>query len=474
MGADLETTSTSVTFTFAGTGASFLCALDSTTFSACPGGVAGEASYSSVPYGEHLFQVMSVGEHGTPDLTPAEFEWVSGTDVAPDVTITAAPPTTGDTATSGQIEFSSTDPEAAFLCVLDGGIEISCTSPYVYTDLLAGEQNPHSFEVTATRADLLPSVTLLAAAHEWVITDEAAPTTTLMAPLPTNPSGNDVTVHFIGSDNGTVSANLEFECALDGLPFEPCSSPWQLTDLTGGEHTIEVRAIDEVPLTGAAVSHTWNVIAPPLTVITNTTVAGDVPAGEVSASATGELEFFDQPGSTYTCRLDPIDEFSPAFTACTSPLAYDLANGAHVLEVRAHTLPLLGQSMLESPAAEYEWTIEAQDMTAPTTTINLGPADPTTSTSATFVFSATDNLTAPVDMTYECSLDGAPFEDCDSGIVYVDLPIGERSFAVQRDRQRHGAQRRRAGDATSGRSTRLARSTRWLAPTSRSSWVAPP
>ena len=66
--------------------------------------------------------------------------------------------------------------------------------------------------------------------------------------------------------------------------------------------------------------------------------------------------------------------------------------------------------MLESPAAEYTWTIDAADTTDPDTTIQLGPADPTANTSATFLFGGTDNLTAPVDLEFECSLDGAAFD----------------------------------------------------------------
>ncbi|SDU18316.1 parallel beta-helix repeat (two copies) [Jiangella alkaliphila] len=428
-GPDFETTATSFSFEFSGTGATFMCALDSTAFEPCVSGV----SYPDVPYGEHLFQVFTVGQFGTPDTTPAEFEFVSGTDVAPDVTITDAPPATGGTASTGTIEFSSTDPEAAFTCVLDGGPELPCSSPFEYTDLLAGEQNPHTFEVTATRADLLPSVTLETALHEWVVTDDTAPETTLLAPLPSNPSGNEVEFRFTGSDNGTIPANLEFECALDAAPFEPCSTPWTLPELAGGEHTFQVRAVDETPLTDLTpATHTWNVIAPPLTTITNEAPAGvDVPDGETSTSATGELSFVDQPGSTYECRLDAVDPDVDPFEPCTSPYPYDLSNGEHVFEVRATTLPLAGQSMTESPAAEYTWTIDASDTTAPTTTLQLGPANPTTNSSATFVFGGTDNLTAPADLTFECSLDGAAFADCESGDVYTGLTVGDHTFAVR-------------------------------------------
>ena len=244
-------------------------------------------------------------------------------------------------------------------------------------------------------------------AHEWVITDDVAPDTILLAPAPTNPSGNQVDFHFTGIDNGTIADNLEFECLLDAGElgngeFTPCSSPWHIADLVGGTHTFQVRAIDETPLTDTTpASHTWDVIAPPLTVITNEAPVGtEVLEGEVSTSATGELSFFDQPGSTYECRLDAdnaVDPDAVPFEDCTldNPYPYDLSNGEHTFEVRARTLPLNGQRMLESPAAEYTWTIDAADTTDPETTIQLGPADPTANTSATFLFGGTDNLTAP-------------------------------------------------------------------------------
>ncbi|WP_162605917.1 right-handed parallel beta-helix repeat-containing protein [Jiangella aurantiaca] len=429
MGVDLETTSTSVTFTFSGTGASFRCALDSTVFEPCTS----PKEYTDVPYGEHEFRVFAVGEFGTPDLSPAVFEWVSGTDVAPDVTITSGPPATGSTATSGTIEFSSADPQASFLCVLDGGPERPCSSPFEYADLLAGEQNPHTFEVTATRTDLLPSVTLNTATHEWVINDEAAPETVLLA-TPSSPSGNEVEFRFTGSDNGTVPANLEFECRLDGVdPWAGCSSPHTIADLTGGEHTFEVRAVDEtLQADPEPASYSWDVIAPPLTTITNEAPAGvDVPDGDISISATGELSFADQPGSTYECRLDAVDTDVDLFTPCESPYSYDLSNGEHVFEVRATTLPLNGQRMTESPAARYTWTVDAADTTAPDTTIQLGPANPATSTSATFLFSGTDNLTAAGNLTFECSLDGSDFAGCQSGDAYTGLTGGPHTFAVR-------------------------------------------
>ncbi|MDQ4052551.1 MAG: DNRLRE domain-containing protein [Actinomycetota bacterium] len=428
-----ETTSRSITFTFDGTGASFLCRLgdENAPFEECPGGAPGQATYTNLAYGEHLFEVMAVGAQGTPDASPAQFTWIVGTDVAPDVTITSAP-TSGTESTTAAFEFGSTDPTATFNCSLDSAPMTPCTSPWTYEGLLAGAQNPHTFTVEATNPTLLESVVTNEAIHEWTITDDAAPDTTLLSPLPADPSGNQVEFRFTGSDNGTPAANLTFECSLDGAPFAACSSPWNVSELTGGEHTFEVRATDETALTDPSpASHTWNVIAPPLTTITNTTPQGDVPVGTTSSSATGELSFVDQPGSTYECRLDAVDPAVDPFEPCTSPYLYELSNGEHVFEVRATTLPVNGQGMKESPAARYTWRIDAADTLPPDTTIQLRPANPTTNTSATFAFSGTDNRTAPGDLTFECSLDGAAFQGCQSGDVHTGLAVGDHTFAVR-------------------------------------------
>jgi parallel beta-helix repeat protein len=414
MGVDLQTEATSVTFEFSGTGASFECALDSTVFTPCTS----PAVSDSVPYGAHLFRVQAVSALGTRDATPAEFEWESGFLTAPDVTLLSAPPT-GTDATTATFEFNSTDPAASFLCTLDG-LTAPCASPALYTGLRAGVE--HTFEVVATKANLL--VEGVPAEWVWTIIDTVAPETQLQPPLPASPSGTEVELLFTGTDNGTLPADLDFECALDGGPFAPCSSPHQLSSLPGGPHVFEVRALDQAGLADASpATFTWDVVAPPATVITS------APA-ELSTSPDATFTFVDQPGSTYECRLDGVDVPLPTpFADCSSGMVSytNLTNGVHRFEVRA-TTPL---GVLEDPPVEYEWTVDAPDIIAPDTVVTLGPATSTTSTSATFLLSGTDNLTAPAGLTFECSLDGAAFADCQNGIELVDLPPGGHTFAVR-------------------------------------------
>ncbi len=424
MAPDFITDSTTVTFTFTGTGASFECALDSVTFTPCTS----PATYDGIPYGNHLFRVQAVGALGTRDLSPAEFEWVSGVLTPPELTLDSTP-VDGTTDTTAVFEFSSPDPLATFWCTLDGVGPLPCLSGVEYT-VRAGVE--HTFEVFARTPFLLVDGEPLE--YTWTVTDLTAPDTFFVEPLVADVTGNEVVFTFDGEDpGGTPTSQLAYQCSLDAAPFTACSSPLTLSGLAGGEHTFRVRAVDSGTL-GAnpnadpdPATHTWQVVAPPATVIT-----GPVPNGGTVTSSDVTVTFFDQPGSTYQCRLDATLPTDP-FTACTSPLELTgLTNGEHVLEVRAIT----ALSVTESPPASYEFEVDAPDSEAPETFIALGLADgaTTASTSATFVFTGTDNLTAVANLTYECRLDpttGTAWQSCEAGHTVTGLGVGPHTLEVR-------------------------------------------
>ncbi len=70
------------------------------------------------------------------------------------------------------------------------------------------------------------------------------------------------------------------------------------------------------------------------------------------------------------------------------------------------------------------------DSTAPNTTINTNPANPTDSTSASFTFSGTDNTGGSGVDHYECNLDGGVFSTCSSPRDYSGLSDGSHTFQV--------------------------------------------
>ena len=115
------------------------------------------------------------------------------------------------------------------------------------------------------------------------------------------------------------------------------------------------------------------------------------------ASASGTLRFRDNPSgaanSAYTSSSSSLSALPSTFTT--------------------------GDGWPNAPASIY-----ATDSTAPNTLIDSGPANPTTSTSATFAFHATETS------TFSCSLDGGTPASCSSPAAYSSLSTGSHTFSV--------------------------------------------
>jgi hypothetical protein len=73
----------------------------------------------------------------------------------------------------------------------------------------------------------------------------------------------------------------------------------------------------------------------------------------------------------------------------------------------------------------------APDTMPPDTSITAQPATLTTSPTATFSFTGTDDVTAPTALTFACALDGAMFTSCTSPTSYPSLADGSHTFQVQ-------------------------------------------
>jgi hypothetical protein len=71
------------------------------------------------------------------------------------------------------------------------------------------------------------------------------------------------------------------------------------------------------------------------------------------------------------------------------------------------------------------------DTVPPDTTITSGPPDPATSSSASFSFTGTDDVTPTASLTYECKLDAQTFAACTSSKSYSGLSDGSHTFQVR-------------------------------------------
>lgn len=145
-----------------------------------------------------------------------------------------------------------------------------------------------------------------------------------------------------------------------------------------------------------------------------TTITSAPPDPNTSSTATFSFSA-SQTGSAFLCQMDGLD-----FAPCTSPhSATSLGEGRHRFRVKA--VNAAGQ--IDLTAASHAWSVL---QSPPDTTIETHPADPTTSTSATFTFSASQG-----NCTFECSLNSSGFASCTSPKTYNGLGEGSHTFQVR-------------------------------------------
>ena len=92
------------------------------------------------------------------------------------------------------------------------------------------------------------------------LVDNEAPTTAIVSHPDLLSPSDSATFTFTGIDNESATADLTYQCSLDGGAFETCTSPKTYPNLAIGEHTFEVRAIDELGHVDATpATFTWTV-----------------------------------------------------------------------------------------------------------------------------------------------------------------------------------------------------------------------
>ncbi len=300
--------------------------------------------------------------------------------------------------------FASNELSSSYACRVDGApFYTPCARYTVWTDLVSG---PHQLEVRAvdpaSNADATP------ASHAWSV-DAVNPDTSILSG-PVSPSNSPNAAFTFGSNESPAS----FECQLDSSGFfSYCYSPFNITGLADGTHTLLVRARDTAGnVDPTPASYTWSVdtVKPDTTIISGPTA--------LIASATATFEFTStESGGTFRCILDA----GPA-APCTTPLSLSLADGTHTLKVFA--VDTAGNA--DETPAERTWRV---DTTPPETTIDSAPPAISNTGSDTFNFNSDE---AAVGVSYECRLDGAAsFTACSDPITYTGLPDGPHSLAVR-------------------------------------------
>jgi hypothetical protein len=324
------TNQTNASFSFSDTqsSVSFLCQADSSGFGLC----SSPMTYSGLSQGSHTFSVKAQDTSGNQSGTTS-VAWTIDTTAPPSPVITSTPanPTSQ---TSASFSFSDTEAGVNFLCQLDTGAFVACTSPKAYSTL---SQGTHTFSVQAQDAAGNPSS---ATTFSWTI-DTIPPPQPALTSTPANPT-NQTTASFSFSD---TQAAVSFLCQLDNSAFTACTSPKSYSGLSQGTHTFAVKAQDAASNQSSPATFLWTIdtTAPPKPVITSAP-----PSTTTQTSAS--FSFSDAQSSvTFLCQLDN----SPS-AVCTSPISYagPLSTGKHTFTVRAKDAA--GNT---SGNTSYKWTI---------------------------------------------------------------------------------------------------------------------
>ena len=179
-----------------------------------------------------------------------------------------------------------------------------------------------------------------------------------------------------------------------------------LSSLALGPYTVSVRQTDASGNVGAVATASWSVglVAPP-------ELTG-APSGSTRAT-TATITITGPAGATFKCSVD-----GAAYSVCTSPLSLTgLAVGLHTVSAKA----VDGEGN-ESGATTVSWTVTKP--AAPT--VGVAPSGNVAKGQA-----GTVTFSGEAGATFACSIDGAAFAACSSGLAVPNTVLGNHSVAVR-------------------------------------------
>jgi hypothetical protein len=242
-------TSASFSFTDTLAGVTYVCALDTATFTAC----ASPQSYPGpLAQGSHTFQVKAVS--GSSQSAAASYTWTIDTTPPPTPSIIYKPASLSNT-TSPTFAFSDSESGVSYLCKLDGGAYLACSNPVTYSGL---SQGSHSFSVEAK--DAAGNVSAPTATYPWTI-DSIPPPVPVLTYMPDDPNGDGIAAFdWTESESGTT-----FQCSIENGKFTDCPpgeghmARYILDVSNDGTHQFAVRAYDAAGNFGET-GYSWKVL----------------------------------------------------------------------------------------------------------------------------------------------------------------------------------------------------------------------
>lgn len=343
-------------------------------------------------------------------------------DRAPDTQISSGPSGT-DGSPWAMFEFSSSEASASFQCSLDGGAYADCASPRTYSGLADGA---HTFAVRAVDA-VTGDVDATPATRDWTV-DTTPPEVPAIELDPGSDSGrsaqdgvtNDQTPLLRGSAEAGTTVEVSEGAERLGSADVTAGGDWSLTTeaLADGDHVIVAIAQDGGGNESAGSSLRLTIDSQQPAVPTISAPLDGALTGTTSTTVAGAAE-----GSADVVVLDAGVAVGTVVAAGSGDFALGvsgLGEGAHPFQARA--ADAAGNVSAASAAS-----VLTVDTSAPQTTIDAGPPDPSASRSATFTFSSSE----PTGAGFACSVDDGAFASCQSPLTLDDLEDGPHSLAVR-------------------------------------------
>ena len=381
---------------------SYKCSVDGSSEQDC----SSPFPVSSLGSGIHKFAVVAIDDFDNRSL-PAEYKWMVDI-TAPSVSITSGPnPLTNSMRAHFQFEGSDNEGTiTTFECRLDSGSYSPCSSGQSYNHLSPGD---HTFYL---RAQDNIGNTSAPTSYSWKI-DTVAPTIHI-SQKPDSVT-NKLTATFVWSlreNSGQVASR---ECFHNGQPINCSGLSHQLSRLTEGIHSFQIRVTDAAGNSGESTQYKWLIDTTP----PHVTISSG-PDSLTSHSNTVFTFSGTDTGSSvnhYQCWIDNLNS-----QACTSPQSYS------GLDHGSHTFYVIVTDAAGNPSSRqsYNWVI---DQKAPIIQFIQAPTTHPKGESAVVHIDVSDRLAGVASV--QCGLDNT-LEDCspNQSQTLSDLNEGSHSFTV--------------------------------------------
>jgi hypothetical protein len=382
-------------------------------------------------------------------VTPAVGNWrgttsslVSVTVAGPSLTLSPAA-TTVAASLSGSI--ASFNPGGSLEFRLD-----DATSGTVLSGTVAGTATPTAVPTgaSATVTVALPAATTPGAHTVYAVSgsDVASASVTVNAsvvPAPTITAGPGQPTKLTSASFDFTGSGTSYNCALDGGPAVPCTSPKTYSGLSSATHTFAVVAINAGGTSSAAATYTWIVdtVVPTvtrafpanLTAYNATTYAAGCAAapgicGTAADTGSGvsSVSVLVLPSTGGYWNGSAFVSGSPAPVVAAGAASWNLPVPSGALtNGTSYTVQVFSTDAAGNSSATASSSFTYDTTAPPTPTIGGGPASPTTATTASFTLADAESPT-----TLFCTLDAGSAAACTSPVSYSALGTGNHTLSV--------------------------------------------